>query len=103
MKTDGCKLGHITRDEIHIRAAQQVEAGESLETFIKFLSFRRACLSNWIARYREGGIGVIETKQIAGRPSSLKGNQIKKIYDSVKSKNPLQLQFLFALWTREMI
>ena len=103
MKNDARKLSHKTREEIRIRAVQQVEAGESPETVIKALGFHRSCIYNWIARYREGGIDALRTKQITGRPSKLKGHQIKKIYDIVTSKNPLQLRFEFALWTREMI
>jgi transposase len=103
MKNDARKLSHKTREEIRIRAVQQVEAGESPETVIKALGFHRSCIYNWIARYREGGIDSLRTKQITGRPSKLKGHQIKKIYDIVTSKNPLQLRFEFALWTREMI
>lgn len=103
MKMDGRKLSHKTREEIRIRAVKQVEAGESPEVVIKALGFHRSAIYQWIAKYREGGTDALKTKSITGRPTKLSGAQLKKIYDIITSKNPLQLKFEFALWTREMV
>lgn len=103
MKTDGRKLSHKTREEIRIRAVKQVEAGESPEVVIKALGFHRSCIYEWIAKYREGGIDALITKKITGRPPKLQGKHIKKVYHIIKDKNPLQLKFKFALWTRAMV
>ena len=103
MKMDGRKLNHKTREEIRIRAVKQVEAGESPEVVIKALGFHRSCIYQWLAKYREGGIEALKTRQIPGRPVKLNGSQLKKMFDIVTSKNPLQLKFEFALWTRAMV
>jgi len=102
-KFDGRRLKHKTREEIRIRAVKRVEAGESPEIVIKALGFHRSCIYQWIAKYREGGIDALKAKQITGRPPKISGRQLKKIYDIITSKNPLQLKFEFALWTREMV
>jgi transposase len=102
-KLDGRKLDHKTREQIRIRAIKRVEAGESPEVVIKALGFHRSAIYQWIAKYREGGIEALRTRSITGRPSKLSGTDIKKLYDIITSKNPLQLKFEFALWTREMI
>ena len=106
MKTnefDGRRLDHKTREKIRIRAVKLVENGHSPEQVVKALGFHRSCIYEWLAKYREGGTEALQTKTISGRPKKLNAQQLKKIYDIVTSKNPLQLKFEFALWTRDMV
>jgi transposase len=104
MKTqDGRKLSPKTLEEIRTRAIQRVQAGESPEIVIKTLGFSRACIYNWLARYRAGGWHALKTGSRTGRPKKLGGKQIAWIYKTVVDKDPLQMKFQFALWTRSMI
>jgi transposase len=102
-ENDGRKLSHEALEEIRIRAVQQVQAGESPEKVIAALGLTRACIYNWLAIYQSGGLEALRAKKLYGRPTKLTPGQMKQIYRMVVGKNPLQLQFEFALWTREMV
>lgn len=102
-KRDGRALDHKTLEEIRIRAVEQVEAGESPEDVVRTLGFGRTVIYSWLARYREGGLDALRAKPVPGRPAKLTGPQLRWIYRTVTGKNPLQLRFEFALWTRGMV
>lgn len=102
-KFDGRKLSHETLEEIRIRAVKLVEAGESPEVVVAALGFSRPRIYEWLSKYREGGIDALRAKPISGRPTKMSGRQIKWVYQTVVEKNPLQLRFEFALWTRSMV
>jgi len=102
-KNDARKLDHKTLEAIRIRAVEQVQAGESPEVVIKALGFSRSCIYTWLARYRSGGWHTLRAIPLNGRPPRITGPQMKWIYNTVTRKNPLQLKFEFALWTRGMI
>lgn len=102
-RIDGRSLGHKTLEEIRIRAVQRVEAGESPEAVIGALGFSRARIYEWIAKYRQGGIAALRAKPVPGRPPVLSGAQLRWVRRTLVSKDPRQLQFEFALWTRSMV
>jgi transposase len=104
MKTnDARSLDHATLEAMRERAVRSVQNGESPEVVARVIGVNRSTMYSWLAQYRRGGWRALKAKPLFGRPPKLDGKKLKWIYDTVTQKNPLQLKFAFALWTREMV
>jgi transposase len=102
-KDDARKLDHKTLEEMRMRAVKRIQDGESPEIIARVLGVDRSTVYGWLARYRRGGWNGLKAKPLSGRPPKLDGKKLRWVYDTVTKKNPLQLKFAFALWTREMV
>ena len=100
---DARRLDHATLEAMRERAVRSVQDGESPEVVARVMGIDRSTIYGWLAQYRRGGWGALKAKPLFGRPPKLDGRKLKWIYDTVTQKNPLQLKFTFALWTREMV
>jgi transposase len=100
---DARRLDHATLEAMRQRAVRGVQDGESPELVARVMGIDRSTIYGWLAKYRRGGWGALKAKPLFGRPPKLDGRKLKWIYDTVTQKNPLQLKFAFALWTREMV
>jgi transposase len=104
MKTnDARSLDHATLEAMRERAVRSVQNGESPEVVARVIGVNRSTMYGWLAQYRRGGWRALKAKPLFGRPPKLDGKKLKWVYDTVTQKNPLQLKFAFALWTREMV
>ena len=100
---DGRKLAKKTKEEIRIRAVQQVQAGESPETVIKALGYTRTLIYRWLAAFACGGYDALRSTSAPGKTPKLNAKQMKKLYNDIVDKTPEQLKFSFGLWTRELV
>jgi transposase len=100
---DARSLDHATLEAMRERAVCSVQNGESPEVVARVIGVNRSTMYGWLAQYRRGGWRALKAKPLFGRPPKLDGKKLKWIYDTVTQKNPLQLRFAFALWTREMV
>ncbi len=90
-KDDARKLDHGTLEALRTRAVRSVQEGASPETVAQTLRVRIRTVYGWLTRYRQGGW------------DGLKAKPLQWIYRAVVDKNPQQLKFAFALWTRPMV
>ncbi len=67
------------------------------------LGLHRKTVYGWLAKYREGGKGALTARPVPGRPPKLAGQQLSRLYSLIAGQDPRQMQFDFALWTREMV
>ena len=102
-ETDGRKLKHDVLEALRIRVVRRIEQGESPEVVIRALGMNRRTVYKWIALHRERGIDGLKARPLLGRPLKLNGAKLQWILKVVITKNPLQLKFPFALWTRGMV
>jgi transposase len=100
---DARRLDHATLEAMRERAVRSVHEGESPETVARIIGINRSTIYGWLAQYRRGGWSALKAKPLFGRPPKLDGKKLKWIYNTVTQKNPMQLKFAFALWTREMV
>jgi len=100
---DGRKLDHKTLEVLRIRAVEQVGAGAHPEEVAAALGLHRKTVYGWLAKYREGGKGALLARPVPGRPPKLGGAQLARLYALIVGNDPRQMQFEFALWTREMV
>src|ERR1700682_3885382 len=102
-RDDARRLDHATLEAMRERAVRSVQNGESPELVARVIGVNRSTVYGWLAQYRRGGWGALKAKPLFGRPPKLDGRSLSWIFDAVTQKNPLQMKFAFALWTREMV
>lgn len=102
-KIDGRKLSHSQSEYIRIQSVKMVRVeSKSPEEVIKTFGLHRANIYKWLASYDAYGFDGLKSTKSKGPPSKLTEKQ-KKQLARMLLKNPLQLQFEYALWTIDMI
>jgi transposase len=103
-ENDGRKLDHKTLEDIRIRSVRMIMDEEvRVQDVAESLGLRRSTVYSWVKTYKERGEQALLAKPIPGRPSKLSDEQVRAVYTILLGKDPRQLQFDFALWTRWMV
>jgi transposase len=100
---DGRKLDHKTLETLRIRAVEQIERGARVEDVAEILGLARSTVFGGVAKCREGGRAALAARPVPGRPPKLSGAALARLYGLIVGRDPRQLSFEVALWTREMV
>src|ERR1700739_3576482 len=100
---DARRLDHATLEAMRERAVRSVQKGEVPEVGAGIIDANRSTMYGWLPQYGRGGWGALKAKPLFGRPPKLDARAMQWIYNTITRKNPLQLKFAFALWTRDMV
>ena len=103
MRVDGRKVSHAKLEEARFEAVRRVQAGEAPTAVARDMDLYTNRIFIWLAAYRSGGWDALRARKAMGRPKRLNAKQIRWIYDTVTTKNPLQFKLPFALWTRAQL
>ena len=103
-ENDGRKLDHKTLEVL--RSGPSSRSGKALTP--KTWPSRWGCTARrstagWRRNTREGGKDALAARPVPGRPPKLAGPQLARLYALIAGQDPRQMQFEFALWTREMV
>ena len=99
---DARKLDRKSQEALRMRGVKAVQSGQSPEKVAETLGVHRSTMYSWLSKYNKGGFRNLKRRQSPGRPPIVKGRHLKWIYQMV-TKDPQQLRFPFALWTRKRV
>jgi transposase len=63
----------------------------------------RSTVYGWLQARRERGLEALRVKELPGRAPKLTERQEARLWGMIVGRDPRQLQFDFALWTRQMV
>ena len=96
------KAERLAQEPIRIHVVRRVLAGESVSDLSRILGYARQTIHRWVSAYEIGGKDALRSTKASGATAKLTKKQTEWVAKTVVSKNPAQLHFPFALWTREI-
>lgn len=90
-------------EEMRRNLVRAVAAGVHPEDAAISLGVARSTAFGWLKMARDGGLEALVVKKAPGAEPKLTEAQLDQLVRWLVGKNPRQLQFDFALWTRKMV
>ena len=105
-RIDARKVDRKTLEYLRSRCIEMRESGMSNRKTAEALGVAEATTSHWYSAYRRGGAKALKVKK-SGRPVGsckvLSPEQERRVIRMLVEKNPKELKFPFALWTRQSV
>lgn len=89
--------------DIRELAINALQRGMNPDDVADLYDVGRSTVYNWWKEYLERGSAALVVKMAPGRTPRLTDKQLAKLRQLVIGRDPRQLQFDFAMWTRQMI
>jgi transposase len=97
------KEERLAQEAIRPQVVKRILAGEPVSELARQLGYARQTLHRWFTEYEAGGLEALERTEAPGAVAKLTDKQTQWLVKTLSSKNPAQMQFAIALWTREII
>ena len=89
--------------DIRELAINAMQRGMNPDDVADLYDVGRSTVYNWRKEYQEKGPVALVVKMAPGRTSRLADEQVTRLRKLVIGRDPRQLQFDFAMWTRQMV
>ena len=90
-------------EEVRRKLVEAVRRGVHPEDAAKAHGVGRSTAFGWLRMVEDGGLEALAVRKAGGSEPKLTRAQLDQLVRWLVGKDPRQLQFDFALWTRDMI
>ncbi len=102
-KERGRRVKRQGLEEKRAQVIRLIEQGTHPDVVAAAFEVGRSTVYGWWSAYRQQGGASFAVGRSSGRPPKLSITQVSKLRALIVGKDPRQLRFEFALWTRDMV
>jgi transposase len=102
-KEPGRRIQRSSLEDTRRRVIEAVEGGLHPEDAAIAYGCGRSTVYGWLASYDADGLAALSVRKPPGAAQKLSEQQAAKLRGWIIGRDPRQLQFDYALWTREII
>jgi transposase len=99
----GKRIARSSLQETRRQVIEAVENGLHPEDAAIAYNCGRSTVYGWLADYDAGGMAALTVRKAPGAAPKLNGKQMARLRQWIVGRDPRQLQFDYALWTRGII
>ena len=102
-KKTGSRIPRRTLEEVRVLALSAYDRGMTVDEVCFAFEVGRSTFFGWLKLRKENGPEALQVKMPPGPQQKLDEKQMGQLWRWIAGNDPRQLQFDFALWTREMV
>lgn len=102
-KDPGTRIPRSRLEDIRMMALSAYDRGMHPSDVALAFGAGISTVYGWIQARNEGGPEALKVKSLPGAAPKLSEEQVSQLWKLIVGRDPRQLQFEFALWTREMV